>query len=124
MGESRLGYTDLGPATIPPRPLKLALNDRVDGKIYEIVKSGADPALSEITDTSGYIVHEAFHGPYIDASGSTRRLFASSGTLSSEATTFRALGPGDGVFVTVAVSPLDVWEVTWDGSALTLTEVL
>ena len=115
---------DLGPATIPPRPAKFALNDRVDGNIYEIIKSGSDPALSAITDTSGYIVFGASHGPYIDASGTTRRLFASSGTLSSESTGFRAWGPGDGVFVTVTAAPLDVWEVIWDGTALALTEVL
>ncbi len=116
--------TYLGPSTIPPRPAKFALTDRVDGNIYEIIKSGNDPALSAITDTSGYIVFGASHGPYIDALSTTRRLYASSGTLSSEATGFRAWGPGDGVFVIVTVSPLDVWEVTWDGSALTLTEAL
>jgi hypothetical protein len=117
------GYVDIGPITIPPLPKKPALTDRTDGNVYEIIKSGASPALSLITDLTGFEVFAAFGGPYVQDGATSRRLFSTGGgTLSSEAVTFKAdLGR---VLVTVAASPLDVWEVLWDGTALTLTEVL
>ncbi len=121
-----MGFTDIGPILIPPRPRKPALVDRSNGNTYEIVKSGALPALSVITDTSAHQVFAATQGPYIpDETGvrpRTRRLFSAGGTLSSEQVAFNATNAP--VLVTVAASPLDVWEVVWDGAALALTERL
>lgn len=121
-----MGFVDMGPILVPPRPRRPALQDRSNGNTYEIVKSGASPALSVITDTSEHQVFTANQGPYVpDDTGvrpRTRRLFASGGSLSSEQVAFNA-GQAP-VLITVASSPLDVWEVVWDGSALTLTEVL
>lgn len=116
------GFWDIGPITIPPRPRQFALSDRSDGKTYEIIKSGSDPVLSEITAFSAHTVLGTFDGPYVQDGSRARRLFASGGTLSSEAVDFKAsLGP---VLITVATAPLDVWEVLWDSAtrALTLTE--
>ncbi len=119
-----MGYTDIGPITIPPLPRKPALVDRVDGNTYELVKSGADPALSLITDTTGFQVFLAHSGPYVASGKATRKLFSSSGVLNSEPVGFNAIWAP--VLITVAASPLDVWEVIWDAvtQALTLTEVL
>ncbi len=121
-----MGFTDIGPILIPPRPRKPALRDRSDGNVYEITKSGSAPALAQITDTSEHQVFPANHGPYVpDDTGvrlRTRRLFSTAGVLASETVPFNA-GQAP-VLITVAASPLDVWEVVWDGSALTLTEVL
>ncbi len=114
-----MGYTDIGPVTIPPRPKKPALVDRVDGNTYEITKSGSAPSLSVLSNTDGYEVFPAWSGPYVQAGGITRRLYAASGSLSSEAVTFEADSPP--VLVTVTAAPLDVWSVVWDGSALALT---
>ena len=119
-----MGFVDIGPITIPPRPQTPALVDRVDGNTYEIVKSGSVPALSLLTNTSGFQVFAAFDGPYIRDGNRTRRLFSSSGALSSEPVTFNAAqGP---VSITVAVSPLDVFEVVWDAAtqSLSLDELL
>lgn len=119
------GFTDIGPITIPPRPQKPALVDRVDGNTYELIKSGSVPALSLLTNTSGFQVFAAFDGPYIrDGNERTRRLFSSSGTLDSEPVAFNAAQAS--VSITVAVSPLDVFEVVWDAAtqSLTLTETL
>lgn len=119
------GYVDLGSIAIPPRPKKPAMVDRVDGNTYEIIKSGAVPALSLLTSTSGFQVFAAFDGPYIqDEARSTRRLFSSSGVLSSEELAFRAsVAP---VAITVAESPLDIFEVIWNPvtKALDLNELL
>ncbi len=119
------GFTDIGPIQIPPRPRKPALIDRVDGNTYELIISSSAPALSQITDTSGFQVFPADAGPLV-ADGrltpGTRRLFSSSGTLSTEAHA-RVSGQAP-VLITVTASPLDVWEVVWNGTALTLTEVL
>lgn len=121
-----MGFVDLGPIQIPPRPRKPALVDRVNGNTYELVKSGADPALSQITDTTGFQVFPADFGPYVQDTHllRTRRLFAAAGVLGSEEVALRAdWAP---VLITVAESPLDVWQIVWDASALalTLTEVL
>lgn len=118
------GFVDIGPIAIPPRPRRPALVDRVDGNTYELIKSGADPALSLLADTSGFQVFAAFSGPYVQDGLNTRRLFSSSGALDSEALTLTAdQAP---VLITVTDSPLDVFEVVWDAAAqaLTLTEVL
>ena len=115
------GYTDLGGIIIPPLPVKCALTDRSSGLFYEIIKSGADPVANQITDTSGFTVFTPNFGPYIGPAGSVRRLFTSGGTLNSEAVPVSVSG---GVFVVVSENPLDVWEVTWDGASLTLTEVV
>ena len=113
------GYVDIGPITIPPRPQKPAMVDRVDGNTYEIIKSGSVPALSLITSTAGFQVFAAFDGPYIrDGNTRTRRLFASSGSISSEPVDFNAAQAS--VSITVAVSPLDVFEVIWDATTLSL----
>ncbi len=119
-----MGYTDMGRVVIPPRPKKPALVDRVDGLTYEITKSGASPALALLSDSTGYEVFPAWSGPYVQADGATRRLFSSSGSLSSEEVAFEAGSPP--VLITVATSPLDVWSVVWDSStsALTLEELL
>ncbi|KKL92061.1 hypothetical protein LCGC14_1888450 [marine sediment metagenome] len=114
-----MGFVDLGPIQIPPRPRKPALVDRVNGNTYELIKSGADPALSLLTDTSGFQVFAAHSGPYVAASGTTRKLFSSGGTLSSEEVAHDASWAP--VLITVAESPLDVWEVVWDASTLALT---
>ena len=119
------GFVDIGPIAIPPRPRKPALVDRVDGNTYEIIKSGSVPALSLITDTSGFQVFAAFDGPYIrDGDTRTRRLFSSSGSISSEPVAFNAAQAS--VSITVAVSPLDVFEVVWDAAtqSLSLNELL
>ena len=121
-----MGFVDLGPIQIPPRPRKPALVDRVNGNTYELIKSGADPALSQITDTDGFQVFPADFGPYVQDPQRlrTRRLFSSGGTLGSEEIALQAdWAP---VLITVTESPLDVWEIVWDASALalTLTEVL
>lgn len=118
------GYVDIGPIAIPPRPPKPALVDRANGNTYELIKSGADPALSLLSDTSGFRVFPAFSGPYVQDGPRTRRLFSSGGTLSSEEVAWGA--DWSPVLITVAASPLDVWEVVWDAAALalTLTEVL
>ncbi len=121
-----MGVTDLGPITIPPRPRKPALVDRVDGNTYEVVKSGAAPALSLLASTDGFQVFPANFGPYVQDENRqrTRRLFSSSGVLSSEEVAFNA--DWARVLITVAESPLDVWAVVWDSSTqvLALTEVL
>lgn len=121
-----MGFTDLGPIQIPPHPRKPALVDRVNGNTYELIKSGSDPALSLITDTTGFQVFPAHFGPYVQDEQllRTRRLFSSSGALSSEEVPFNA--DWARVLITVAESPLDVWALVWDSSAqaLTLTEVL
>ena len=115
-----MGFVDLGPITIPPRPRRPALVDRVDGNTYELIKSGAVPALSLLTDTSGFEVFPAFSGPYVrDGDTRTRQLFSSSGALSSEPVAFNAAQSP--VSITVAVSPLDVFEVVWDAATLSLS---
>jgi len=98
--------------------------DRVDGNTYELIKSGPIPALSLLTDTSGFQVFPAFDGPYIRDGTRTRRLFSASGALSSEPVAFNAAQAS--VSITVAVSPLDVFEVVWDAAtqSLTLKETL
>ena len=119
-----MGYTDIGPIAIPPRPRKPALVDRANGNTYELIKSGADPALSVLANTSGFQVFAAHDGPYVQAGNITRRLFASGGALGSEALAFSATSAP--VLITVTASPLDVWQITWDSAAqaLTLTELL
>ena len=119
-----MGFVDLGPIQIPPRPRKPALVDRGNGNTYELIKSGADPALSLLSNTSGFQVFAAHSGPYVAASGTTRKLFSSGGALSSEEVAHDASQAP--VLITVTESPLDVWEIVWDASALalTLTEVL
>ena len=115
-----MGYTDIGPVTIPPRPKKPALVDRGNGNTYAITKSGDAPSLALLSNTSGYEVFPAFSGPYVQAGGGiTRRLFANGGALSSEEMTFEAGSPP--VLITVATAPLDVWSVVWDSSSLALT---
>ncbi len=118
------GFTDIGPITIPPRPKQPALVDRSDGNTYKLIKSGADPALSLLSDTSGFQVFAAFSGPYIQDGTRSRKLFSTAGVLSSEAVA--GVSGQAPVLVTVAASPLDVWQVVWDGDALalTLTELL
>jgi hypothetical protein len=114
-----LGYVDIGPITIPPRPRKPALVDRGNGNVYELVKSGVVPALSLLTDTTGFQVFTAHSGPYVQDGEGTRRLFSSAGALSSEAVSFKA--SASPVFITVTENPLDVWRVLWDSSAQSLT---
>ncbi len=114
-----MGYVDIGPITIPPRPKKPALVDRANGNTYEITKSGSVPALSLLSDTTGYEVFPAWSGPYVQAGAVTRRLYASGGTLGSEAVAFNAGSPP--VLITVSTAPLDVWSVVWDSAALALT---
>ncbi len=114
-----MGYTDIGPIMIPPRPKKPALVDRANGNTYEITKSGSSPALSILSDSTGYEVFLAWSGPYVQAGAVTRRLYASGGTLGSEAVAFSAGSPP--VLITVTASPLDVWSVVWDSSTLALT---
>ncbi len=116
------GYQDLGPIAIPPRPKKPALVDRVDGNTYEITKSGASPSLSVLSSTAGFQVFAAYDGPVIQAGPVTRKLYSSSGTLFSEEVSYSADFPP--VLITVTAAPLDVWSVVWDGSALTLEELL
>ncbi len=113
------GFTDIGPISIPPRPRKPALVDRVDGNTYEITKSGASPSLSVLASTSGYQVFPAHSGPLIQAGGITRKLYSSSGSLASEEVAYSAdFAP---VLITVTAAPLDVWSVVWDTSTETLT---
>lgn len=120
------GFTDMGSITIPPRPPKFALRGRDDGLLYELVKNGAVPSASLLSALDGHLVMGAYEGPYVPVAGGSRRLFVSSGVLSSE--------PVDGglaiayapVHITVASAPLDVWRVVWDeaSGALSLLEVL
>lgn len=123
-----MGFVDLGPIQIPPRPRKPALVDRANGNTYELIKSGASPALSQIPDTTGFQVFPADFGPYVQDTHllRTRRLFSSGGVLGSEETARALRADWAPVLITVAASPLDVWQVVWDSStlALTLTEVL
>ncbi len=116
-----MGYVDLGPIQIPPRPRKPALMDRSNGNTYELIKSGADPALSLLSDTTGFQVFPADFGPYVQDTHllRTRRLFSDGGVLGSEETALRA--DWSPVLITVTESPLDVWQVVWDSSALALT---
>ncbi len=118
------GYVDIGPISIPPRPRKPALVDRVDGTTYEITKSGASPSLSVLASTTGYQVFPAHSGPLIQAGTVTRKLYSSSGSLASEEVAYSADFPP--VLITVTAAPLDVWSVVWDTSteALTLEELL
>ncbi len=119
------GYYDLGPVVIPPRPPKPALTDRVSGSVYALTKDGSNPSVSVLADTAGYKVFPAHAEPTIRV-GDTRlrRLFVSSGALSSEEVTNAAYHGR--VLITVSASPLDVWEVVWDNAtdSLTLEEVL
>ncbi len=113
------GYIDIGPIVIPPRPQKPALVDRANGNTYAITKSGSSPALTSLSDTSGYEVFPAWSGPYVQAGAVTRKLFASGGTLGSEEVAYKAGSPP--VLITVTASPLDVWSVVWDSVTLALT---
>ena len=107
-----MGFVDIGPIEIPPRPKKPAMVDRNNGNTYEITKSGGVPGLSLLSDTAGFQVFAAFDGPYVQQGRRTRRLFSSSGVIGSELVRFQA--DGHPVFITVAVSPLDVYRVVWD----------
>ena len=114
------GFYDLGPVRVPPLPRKWALTDRSNGNIYEIVKADTAPALALLSSTDGYTVRGVFDGPFIqDGAKATRRLFATGGSISSEAVSFRH---DDGpILITVAVAPLDVWSVVWDAAAEALS---
>ncbi len=116
------GYTDMGNIQVPPLPMVTVLVDRTDGLNYRVIKNGANPdVLAATALTTRDRVWPAPSGPYIVDGSRARRLYSEGAVLLSEAVSFQARG--EGVFVIVTVSPLDVQEVVWNGTALVLQSV-
>lgn len=115
----------LGRIRIPPIPKETALVDRVDGKTYKVVKANGTPTLSELTgavDLNRYWLYQPFEGPVVeDDVGHQQRLFASSGSLSFERSDRNTRSaPVDAL---VSKRPLEVWRVTIEAGALSLTQL-
>jgi hypothetical protein len=87
------GYMDMGRPRIPPLPSYTIMTDRVTSTRYVLTFTGTSPALTISLSTSlptkpDKRTFTAFEGPYItDAKGAIWRLYITSGTLSTEAST-------------------------------------